>query len=107
MMKGKTKKFTDQTNSPAVCRSFCRPDEGEKYKYYAMQNGNECYCADVLHRVEEKPDSDCDDRECKGTINYRHTVNVITSQKQWWYSYFKGTVPKNVEARGETDFTGG
>ena len=79
MMKGKTKKFTDQTNSPAVCRSFCRPDEGEKYKYYAMQNGNECYCADVLHRVEEKPDSDCDDRECKGTIDDGHNIK-ITSQ---------------------------
>ena len=64
MMKGKTQKF-EGTNSPEICRSFCRPDEGEKYKYYALQDGKECYCANVLHRVEEKPDNDCD-RECKG-----------------------------------------
>merc|ERR1712113_578714 len=40
---------------PKQCRIFC-----EGFKYFAVENTNQCFCGNYLSHLNKKPESECD-----------------------------------------------
>jgi hypothetical protein len=51
--------------SIAYCESLARK---AKYKYFALQNGNECFGSKVAPTYAKKPDTECS-KPCPGVSN--------------------------------------
>ncbi|XP_063427691.1 uncharacterized protein LOC134711167 isoform X4 [Mytilus trossulus] len=48
--------LTDKSMTVQKCRQFC----GKKgFKYAGVENGNECFCGDVLRKNKKRKESDC------------------------------------------------
>ena len=41
-------------SSPQLCAGYCK-----NYRFYALQNGGECYCANEFGQYGSAPESDC------------------------------------------------
>ncbi|XP_071162416.1 uncharacterized protein [Mytilus edulis] len=48
--------LTDKSMTVQKCRQFCRK---KGFKYAGVENGNECFCGDVLRKNKKKREGDC------------------------------------------------
>ncbi|XP_071162401.1 uncharacterized protein [Mytilus edulis] len=48
--------LTDKSMTVQKCRQFCRK---KRFKYAGVENGNECFCGDVLRKNKKRKEGDC------------------------------------------------
>ncbi|CAG2252624.1 PLG [Mytilus edulis] len=48
--------LTDKSMTVQKCRQFCRK---KGFKYAGVENGNECFCGDVLRKNKQRKEGDC------------------------------------------------